>query len=117
MEESYPSAEMQSVYFRDSVQWAVMNYVSSVVRAEFEGVNILLRVFAPKKSEIYTRHIIANRIQQTGEILDQYFQVLHVLVKDCKFEDVNARVYKEEAIKDAFISGVSTSSLIRLTWN
>ena len=62
-------------------------------------------------NEIYARHILATRRQQSAEILDEYLQVLKTLSKYCNYQNVSSIKYCEERVRDAFISGL-TSGLI-----
>ena len=43
--------------------------------------------------------------------MDEYFQKLKQLSSDCDFGDVAAQVHKQEAIRDAFISGLASSEI------
>ena len=45
--------------------------------------------------------------QQTGQSLHDYFQKLKSLSMDCNFAAVSAIQHKEEAVRDAFISGIT----------
>ena len=63
------------------------------------------------RSEIFARHILAMRCQQPPETLDEYLQALKTLSKDCNFQSVAASKYREESIRDAFISGLWSPSM------
>ena len=63
-------------------------------------------------NELYARHILATRCQQSAETLDEYRQVLKTLSKDCNYQNVSSIEYREESVRDTFISGL-TSGLIR----
>ena len=52
-------------------------------------------------------HLLANRRQQSGESLDEFFQQLRKLSKDCDLRDVTAGQYREELVRDSFINGLS----------
>ena len=54
------------------------------------------------------RHLLATRRQKSGETLDEFLQAL---AKDCKFEDVTATVYRDESVRDAFITGLQSGSI------
>jgi len=43
--------------------------------------------------------------------LDEYLQALKTLSKDCNFRQVTAAEYRDEAIPDAFISGLISSNI------
>ena len=63
-------------------------------------------------NEIFARHLLATRRQQSGESLDEFLLELRKLRKDCNLKAVSAEQYKEELVRDSFISGLS-SPLIR----
>ena len=63
-------------------------------------------------NEVYARHILATRRQQSTKILEDYLQVLKTLSKDCNYQNVSSIKYREESVRDAFIPGL-TSGLIR----
>ena len=43
--------------------------------------------------------------------MDEYFQKLKQLSSDCDFRDIAAQVHKQEAIHDAFFSGLASSEI------
>ena len=43
--------------------------------------------------------------------MDEFLQALKTLAKYCKFKDVTATVYRDEAVRDAFISGLQSNSI------
>ena len=57
-------------------------------------------------------HLLSSRRQKPSESIDQFLQALRELSKDCNYKQVTAELYKEEAIRDAFINGLE-SNLIR----
>ena len=66
----------------------------------------------------YDKLAITNRTnicktcnQQVGESLDVYLQKLKRLSTDCNFLAVSAKLHKEEAIRDAFISGILSNEI------
>ena len=62
-------------------------------------------------NEIFARHKLATRKQQLGESLDEYLQELKILGKDCNFSDVTAYQYRDEAVRDAFITGLLSTNI------
>ncbi len=60
-------------------------------------------------NEMFARHMLATRRQQSGETLDGFLQALKTLGKDCNFKDVTATVYRDEAVCDAFIRGLQSN--------
>ena len=73
------------------------------------AVGILQALFVKPRNEIFPRHMLATRRQQPHETLDEYLQTLKTLSKDCNFQSVTASKYREESIRDAFISGLRSS--------
>ena len=69
-------------------------------------------IYIKSPNTIFARHQLATRKQQTGETLNDYFQSLHLLSKDCGLRDVTAEEYRNELVRDAFINGLS-SHIIR----
>jgi RNase H-like domain found in reverse transcriptase/Integrase core domain/Reverse transcriptase (RNA-dependent DNA polymerase)/Aspartyl protease len=76
------------------------------------AIDALKALYVKPPNEIFARHCLATRRQKAGESLDEYLQALKSLSKDCNFKNVTAAQYQEEAIRDAFISGLQ-SLLIR----
>ena len=75
------------------------------------AISTLNSLYIQPKNEIYSRHVLATAKQQSNESLDQFMQKLRSLAKDCNFEDVSAEKNQEDAIRDAFISGISSNSI------
>lgn len=71
-----------------------------------KAIDALQNLYVRPKNEVYARHLLSSRRQQTGESLDEFLQALKHLSKDCNFMAVSAVIYKEQAIRDAFISGL-----------
>ena len=77
-----------------------------------EAIKELTNLYIKKPNEIFARHQLATRKQQPGETLDDYFQALKVLSKDCNFKNVTAEQNTADSIRGSFIDGLS-SHLIR----
>ena len=75
------------------------------------AIQILQTTFDKPKNEVFARHILATCKQEPGQSLDQYLQKLKTLAKDCNFKAVTAEVHKDEAIRDAFISGLTSPQI------
>ena len=75
-------------------------------------VAILKKLYVKTPNEIFARHLLATRRQQSGESLDEFLLELRKLSKDCNLKAVSAEQYKEELVRDSFINGLS-SPLIR----
>ena len=79
------------------------NYEDAIT--ELEGL------FVKPHNEIFARHLLATRRQQSNETLDDFLQALSTLSKDCNFKSVTAALYKEESIRDAFITGIQSHTI------
>ena len=79
---------------------------------DYENAILTLKnAYIKTPNTIYARHRLSTRRQQPGESMDSYVQALKILAKDCNFEAVSAKVYQEEAIRDAFISGILSNDI------
>ncbi|XP_045132103.1 uncharacterized protein LOC123518976 [Portunus trituberculatus] len=76
------------------------------------AITTLEKMYVKPKNEVFARHLLSTRKQQANESLSEFLQVLKQLSGDCNFKAVTAEKYKEEALRDAFISGLR-SSVIR----
>ena len=76
-----------------------------------DAIKVLDSLFVKEVNQIFARHKLATRKQQQNEDLDQFLQSLKILSKDCKFTAVSANVYAEEAVRDAFISGMASQQI------
>ena len=75
------------------------------------AIETLQTLFVKPKNEIFARHILATSKQEQGQPLDQFLQKLRSLSKECDFKAVSAEKNKEEAIRDAFISGLISNQI------
>lgn len=74
-----------------------VNYLSADVYKYISGettyanaVETLQNFYIKPKNEIFARHLLATRVQDAGENIDQFYQALLQLSKDCKFKAVTA---------------------------
>lgn len=89
---------------------AVYNYISACTTFT-DAIEVLKAVYVKPTNEVFARHRLATRKQASGESVDQFLQSLKLLSKDCCFKDVTKDTYTQEAIRDAFISGLSSPSI------
>ena len=75
------------------------------------AIQTLDALFIKEVNQIFARHKLATRKQQQSEDLDQFMQALKALSKECKFTPVSAEVYAQEAVRDAFISGMTSQAI------
>lgn len=76
------------------------------------AISILQKIYIKPTNVIFARHKLTNRRQQPNESIDQYLEALKILSKDCSYTAISAEEYRNESIRDSFISGL-TSSYIR----
>ena len=82
------------------------------------AIVVLKELFVKPKNEVFARHVLATRSQQTAESLDEYLQVLKTLSKDCNYQIVTAVQNRDNAIWDAFITGLQCNHIyLRLLEN
>ena len=86
----------------------VYEFISEVPSFEI-AVKTLKDIYVKPKSEIFARHLLQTRKQETSETLDLYLQALKILAQDCNFTDVSANQYREESILDSFINGLHSN--------
>ena len=94
------------------------NYISEnifdyIIEAEtFDAaVATLENLYVKPRSIIFNRHQLATTKQSHGESIDQFMQTLEKLSKNCEFKEVTGEQYRQEYIRDAFINGLSSSSI------
>ena len=65
-------------------------------------VKTLQNLYIKTPNEIFARHLLANRRQQSDESLDEFLQQLRKLSKHCNLKDVTADQYREELVRDSY---------------
>ena len=85
----------------------VYKYVAELTTYE-EAIAHLETLYVKPKNEIFARHLLSTRKQQTSESIDEYLQELRQLSKDCCFKPVTAEQYRDQYIRDSFISGLAS---------
>ncbi|XP_050737164.1 uncharacterized protein LOC127008809 [Eriocheir sinensis] len=76
-----------------------------------EAIKPLKTVYVRPKNIIFARHQLATRRQQLAESIDTFLLSLKQLSKDCDYKDVTADTYTQEAIRDAFITGLASPTI------
>ena len=94
----------------------LINHVDTTVYELFseapdydDAINLLMNTYARAPSPIFARYTLNTCNQKVS--LDVYLQKLKRLSTDCKFLAVSAKLHKEEAIRDAFISGILSNEI------
>ena len=70
------------------------------------ALQALEALYITPKNEVFARHVLATRKQESGESLDEFVNSLKLISKDCNFKPVSAAVYQNEMIRDSFINGL-----------
>ena len=78
-----------------------------------KAIEILDNLYIMPINVIFNRHVLKTSKQKDGENLEDFFQRLKTLSKDCEFRAVTAEQYQSEAIRDAFIAGLSSTEIRR----
>lgn len=96
----------------------LVNYVSPTVyqyiedTTEYEqALNLLKRAYIKPQNKIMARHLLSTRSQTAGESINEFFDSLHQLAKECDFEAVDAHTHRQIRIRDAFINGLESASI------
>ena len=91
----------------------LVNFVSPSVyeliaeAASYEdAIKTLETTYDKPKNEVFARHLLSSCKQEQGQSLDQFLQKLKTLAIECNFKACTAEIHKNEAIRDAFISGL-----------
>lgn len=96
----------------------LVNYISPEAYAHItecssfeEAIKALKTVYVKPKNIIFARHQLATRRQQQSESIDTFLLSLKQLSKDCDYKEVTADTYTQEAIRDAFITGLASPTI------
>ncbi|VDP83429.1 unnamed protein product [Echinostoma caproni] len=68
-------------------------------------------LYIKPKNEVFARHVLATAKQENGRPIDQFIPKLRSLAVDCNFLSVSAEKHRDEAIRDAFITGLVSNSI------
>ncbi|VDP82614.1 unnamed protein product [Echinostoma caproni] len=68
-------------------------------------------VYIKPKNEVFVCHLLATTKQENGQSVDQFIQKLRSLAGDCNFLSASAEKHRDEAIRDAFITGLISNSI------
>ena len=79
-------------------------------------VAILEKLYVKTPNEIFARHLLATRRQQSGESLDEFLLELRKLSKDCNLKAVSAEQYKEELVPCTPVILVTTATNCHYCW-
>ena len=96
----------------------LVNYISPEVYDYIDGIDDydaaitkLNDIYKLQVNVVFARHTLATRKQKPDESIDMYVQALRQLAKPCNFEAVSAETHSDEAIQDAMITGVLSSTI------
>uniref|UniRef100_A0A5S6QP22 Reverse transcriptase domain-containing protein n=1 Tax=Trichuris muris TaxID=70415 RepID=A0A5S6QP22_TRIMR len=66
-------------------------------------------MFERPVNQVHARCRLATRKQQPGESIDDFLRALKALSADCNLKAVSTSQYREELVRDAFVSGLIDS--------
>ncbi|XP_068246611.1 uncharacterized protein [Palaemon carinicauda] len=89
---------------------SVYDYISECETYE-NAEEVLTSLYVKPNNEIFARHLLATRRQNSGESLDQFLQALKLLAKDCQFKSVTAEEACDSYVRDAFINGLVSGAI------
>ncbi|KAI5652144.1 gag-polyprotein putative aspartyl protease domain-containing protein [Phthorimaea operculella] len=89
---------------------SIFNYICECTKYK-DAIATLNATYERKQNIILARHRLISRRQQPGESMAEYSRALTILARDCVFKDVTAKVHQDEAVRGAFIAGVSSSKI------
>ena len=96
----------------------LINHVDATVYELFseapdydDAINLLTNTYERAPSPIFTKYTLNTCNQKVRESLDVYLQQLKRLSIDCNFLAISAKLQKEEAIRDAFISEILSNKI------
>lgn len=92
------------------LSYHIYEYVSECTTYD-TAIATLKGVFDKSKGEVFSRFLLATRKQKPEESIDQFFQALKILSKDCNFTAVSAAKNRDDCIRDSFISGLASSEM------
>ena len=75
------------------------------------ALNRLKELYIKPTNEIFARHTLSTRKQKEEETIDMYIESLLSLAKECDFQAVNAIENRDDYVRDAFITGLRSSSI------
>ena len=104
------SSEEKLLYLVNHVSASIYTLISDINTYD-DAIAVLETTYVKPKNIIFARHCLSIRRQAPGESVDQYMQVLNLLSKDCDFRAVTAEENKNSYVRDAFIAGLTSSSI------
>ena len=74
-----------------------------------EAMKVLKDMYEKPTSVVFARHKLLTCCQKDGETLDQFMNSLKQLSKECNFQAVDAVKNRDDCVRDAFITGLSSN--------
>ncbi|QQP40012.1 Uncharacterized protein FKW44_013906, partial [Caligus rogercresseyi] len=68
-------------------------------------------IYIKVPNEVFARYLLNIRRQRSGESLDDFFNDLQRLRRDCGFKARTAKECGDDAVRDSFISGLSSPNI------
>ena len=74
-----------------------------------DAIETFTALYVRPKNEIFVRHQLATRKQQSNKSIDEFLQAPRQLAKDCNFQNITDNIYCNKSIRDAFISSLNSN--------
>lgn len=75
------------------------------------AVAVLTKAYVKPRNEIFARYALAICKQESGQDLTEFDQKLKLLLKDCNFKARSADECRDDALRDAFITGLQSNAI------
>ena len=100
----------------NTISAAVYNIISDT-NDYYSSIKALDAAYIKPVNFIYNTHQLLTLRQQPAQTIDAFILQLEVLTKSCNFQAITAEENKSQCIRDAFISGITSSIRQRLLEN
>ncbi|XP_072334793.1 uncharacterized protein [Scyliorhinus torazame] len=75
------------------------------------ALNLLKEIYIKPVNQVYARYQLATRRQIPGESLDDFFNALTILGRNCDCPAVTANEHTDLLIRDAYVAGLASSQI------
>ena len=76
-----------------------------------EAEAVLQKLYVKQPNNIFARHRLQTAKQKPDQSLAEFHCLLMKLAKDCDFREVTAAQYRDDMIRDSFISGILSTNI------
>ncbi|VDP93510.1 unnamed protein product [Echinostoma caproni] len=76
-----------------------------------DAISTLQSLYVRHRYLIFVRHLLATCKQECGQKVNQFVQKIKTISKDCDFRSVSAEEHRDDAMLDAFITGLLSNNI------